>query len=91
MTTKRIHGTSNGYPITDAVIDRLVTEAEDGYDIALLKPRPGRKSIGLTAAEVVPVRLNPELKLAVEQRAAADKTTSSDIIRQALREFLNVA
>jgi Ribbon-helix-helix protein, copG family len=91
MTNERNYGTSNGHAITDADIERLVAEAERGYDLAKLKPRPGRKPMGSTAAEVVPVRLNPELKLAVELRAAADHTTSSEIIRQALREFLDVA
>jgi Ribbon-helix-helix protein, copG family len=91
MTNKRNYGMSNGHAITDADIERLAAEAERGYDLAKLKPRPGRKPMGSTAAEVVPVRLNPELKLAVELRAAADHTTSSEIIRQALREFLDVA
>ena len=91
MTSKRIHGTSNGHAIADEDIERLVAEAERGYDLTELKLRPGRKPMGSSAAEVVPVRLNPELKLAVEQRAAADHTTSSEIIRQALRQFLDVA
>jgi hypothetical protein len=91
VTQNRIHGTSNGHSISDSDIEQLAAEAERGYDLAKLKPRPGRKPIGSAAAEVVPVRLNPELKLAVEQRAAADHTTSSEIIRQALREFLDVA
>jgi predicted transcriptional regulator len=42
-------------------------------------------------AEVVPVRLDPELRAAVEARAAADDTTTSEIIREALRQFLRVA
>ena len=42
-------------------------------------------------AEVVPVR-DPELRAAVEARATADDTTTtSEIIREALRRFLHVA
>ena len=45
---------------------------------------------GLRPAEVVPVRLDPELRAAVEARATADDTTTSEIIREALRRFLHV-
>jgi hypothetical protein len=38
-----------------------------------------------------PERLDPELGAAVEARATADQTTTSDIIREALRRFLDVA
>lgn len=41
--------------------------------------------------EVVPVRINPELRAAIEARAEADHTTSSEIIREAIRRFLEVA
>ncbi len=47
--------------------------------------------LGSTPAEVVPVRLDPELKRAVETRAKAAETTVSEIIREALRRFLEVA
>ena len=47
--------------------------------------------MGSGAAEVVPVRLDPELRAAVEARATADGTTASEIIREALRRFLHVA
>lgn len=53
--------------------------------------RRGRPMIGDAPAEVVPVRLDPALKDAVEARAAADETTTSEIIREALRRFLEVA
>jgi predicted transcriptional regulator len=47
--------------------------------------------MGSGPAEVVPVRLDPELRAAVEARANADDTTTSEIIREALRRFLHVA
>jgi predicted transcriptional regulator len=39
----------------------------------------------------VPVRLDPELRAAVEARATAEQTSMSEIIREALRRFLKVA
>jgi predicted transcriptional regulator len=36
------------------------------------------------------VRLDPAIRRAVEARAEADHTTASDIIRQALKRFLDV-
>jgi hypothetical protein len=58
--------------------------------------RPARANVGPTPigsapAEVVPVRLDPGLRAAVEARAAAEQTTTSDVIREALRRFLDVA
>lgn len=47
--------------------------------------------MGSGPAEVVPVRLDPELRAAVEARATADDTTTSEVIREALRRFLHVA
>jgi predicted transcriptional regulator len=47
--------------------------------------------LGSAPAEVVPVRLDPELRAAIEARAEADDTNSSEIIRRALRAYLDVA
>jgi predicted transcriptional regulator len=47
--------------------------------------------MGSPPAEVVPVRLDPELRAAVEARASAEQTSTSEIIREALRRFLEVA
>jgi predicted transcriptional regulator len=47
--------------------------------------------MGSGPADVVPVRIDPELREAIEARAEADHTTTSEIIREALRRFLDVA
>ena len=47
--------------------------------------------LGSAPAEVVPVRLDPELKRAVETREKNAETTVSEIIREALRRLLEVA
>jgi len=89
--TKR-YRTKSGKVLTDADIQALADEAERGYDTEMLKSgRRGRPMLGTAPAEVVPVRLDPDLKEAVETRAAEDHTTTSEIIRQALRRFLDVA
>ena len=92
MTKKQpVVGTSRGTPLTDDDIQRLADEAEAGYDPSRLRPRGGRPLMGAAPAEVVPVRLDPELRAAVEARASAEQTSTSEIIREALRRFLEVA
>jgi hypothetical protein len=84
--------TTTGRVLTDSDVEALAEEAEQGYDVEELKARRrGRPMIGDAPAQVVPVRLDPALKAAVEARAASDETTTSEIIREALRRFLEVA
>lgn len=86
--------TKTGRTVTDADLDALATEVETtDYDIEDLKERrrPGRPAIGSGPAEVVPVRIDPELRKALEARAQADDTNTSAVIREALRKFLDVA
>lgn len=88
----KTYRTKTGKLLTDADIVSMADEAERGYDVEPLKARRrGRPMLGSAPAEVVPVRLDPDLKEAVEARAEADHTTASEIIRQALRRFLDVA
>ena len=51
----------------------------------------GCSGAGLAACQVVPVRIDPELKAAIDARAVADETTTSEVIREALRRYLEVA
>jgi len=86
------HRTKTGKVLTDADIEMLAAEVERDFDVASLKtPGRGRPTMGSAAAEVVPVRLDPELKKAVERRAERDDTTTSEIIREAIRSFLERA
>lgn len=59
--------------------------------VALKGRRRGRPGLGSAPAEVVPVRLDPELKDAVGARAEAEHLTTSEIIRRALHRYLDVA
>jgi hypothetical protein len=90
--TSRTYTTKTGRELTDADIEELADEAERGYDVDELKGRRrGRPMLGSAPAEVVPVRLDPELKQAIEDRARDDDTTVSALIREAIRRFLDVA
>ncbi|MGH8924542.1 MAG: ribbon-helix-helix protein, CopG family [Acidimicrobiia bacterium] len=93
MTEQKTHRTRTGRTLTDEEIDALATEvAETDYDVEALKTqRRGRPSMGSRPADVVPVRIDPELRAAIEARAEADHTTTSEIIREAIRRFLEVA
>lgn len=88
----KTYKTKTGKVLTDADIEALADEVERGYDVDALKSRRrGRPMLGSGPAAVVPVRLDPDLKEAVEARAEAEHTTTSEIIREALRRFLDVA
>jgi hypothetical protein len=92
MGEKRSHGrTKTGVELTDEVLERMADEAEEGLDIAKLRRRPGRPAMGSGPADSVPVRLDPELRKALDDRAAADNATASDVVREALRRYLEVS
>lgn len=93
MSEPKAHRTRTGRTLTEEEIDALSTEvAETDYDVETLKSRRrGRPSMGSGPADVVPVRIDPELRAAIEARAEADQTTTSEIIREAIRRFLDVA
>jgi CRISPR-associated endonuclease/helicase Cas3 len=85
------HGRSkSGVELTEDVLARMAAEAEAGLDVTKLRRR-GRPSMGSAPAEPFPVRLDPELRQAVDERAAADNTTPSDVIREALRRYLQAS
>ena len=95
MTEPRIYGhTRSGQPITDADIETLAAEAEAGYDVDQLiarRPKRGRPALGSSPASVESVRLDPELREELLERAQSEGTTTSEIIREALRRFLHAA
>jgi hypothetical protein len=84
-------GVSGGREVSQRDVQVMADEAEAGYDVKRLKRRGGRRRMGSAPAEVVPVRIDPELKAAIDARAAADDSSTSEVIREALRRFLEVA
>jgi Ribbon-helix-helix protein, copG family len=95
MTEERVYGhTRSGQPITDTDIQALAAEAEADYDVDRLierRHKRGRPALGSSPASVESVRLDPELRLELLQRARSEGTTTSEIIREALRRFLRAA
>ena len=92
MTDETSHGRSTaGVELTDEVLEDMAREAEAGLDVTRLRRRPGRPAMGSGPAETLPVRLEPELRQALDDRAAAEQTSASDVVRRALRQYLKVA
>jgi hypothetical protein len=94
MTTPRTtpYVTKTGRLLTDSNIESLADEVAGHIDVDALKPRRrGRPPLKSGPADVVPVRLDADLRAAVEARAKTDHTTTSDVIREALRRYLHVA
>jgi len=93
MTDPKTYRTRSGRTLTNEEIEAIAIEIEEtDYDVEVLKGRRrGRPPMGSGPAEVVPVRIDPDLKAAIEARAEAEHTTTSEIIRQAIRRFLDVA
>lgn len=91
--TKGKYVTATGRVLTDEDLDRMADEvANTDYDVEWLKTRRvGRPPIGSGPASVVPVRIDPELKAAIDARAEADECTTSELIREAIRRYLDVA
>ena len=85
--------TRSGRVLTGEELDALAAEVEKAdYDVEALKGRRrGRPAMGSAPADVVTVHLTRETRAAVEARAAAEGTTTREIIREVLRRFLEVA
>ena len=91
MAEKKTYGRSKaGIELTDEVLQRMAKEAENGLDVTRLRRRRGRPPMGSGPADTLPVRLDPELRKALDDRAAAEHTTASEVIREALRRYLKV-
>jgi len=83
-------GEVDGTPITEDVIAKMAANAEAGFPG--VKARPvGRPLMGARAARTRAVRLDPDLDEALLERAAADKETASEVMRDALRFYLAAA
>jgi predicted HicB family RNase H-like nuclease len=83
----------DGTPVTDADIEAMADQAEDGYDVdtILRRRRGGRPPLGSAAASVESVRLDPELKRALLIRAGQEHVSVSEVIRRAIGEYLRAS
>ncbi|CAM3934604.1 DEAD/DEAH box helicase family protein [Mycobacterium senriense] len=88
---EQTHEMKGGRVLTDADLEALANEAERGYDpaqFARSPGRPGRPRMGSAPAAVLPVRLHPDLDAAVKRRAAIERTSVSELVREAVRLYL---
>jgi hypothetical protein len=89
MADKEYGRTRAGKPITDELVDELAARAEEGFDVEeIVRRRGGRPAMGSAAAGVESVRLDPELSEALRDRATREGRTNSELIREALRQYL---
>lgn len=89
--TKRVE-TINGVPVTQAMIQAWADEAEADYTPEQLHaPRRGRPAMGQSPAVQFSVRLEKDLLDLVEQNAAQRHMTKSDVVREAVRQYLHAS
>ena len=90
--TKKDYGRTRSGPITDALVGRLSARAEEGFDVDdIIRRRGGRPPMGSAAASVESVRLDPELSHVFASGAEKEGRTNSDIIRDAIRRYLEAS
>lgn len=86
---EKIYGrTRSGLDITDELIERHVAEAEAGLDVSMLRRVRGRPRMGAAPAKSFPVRLDPELRQSLDDRAAQEDKPAAEVVREALRRYL---
>lgn len=92
MADKDYGRTRSGKPITEELIEELADKAEQGFDVdEIIRRRGGRPPMGAGAAAVESVRLDPELRNALRDRAEREGRSNSDVIRDALRRYLQAS
>ncbi|NMR28623.1 ribbon-helix-helix protein, CopG family [Crystallibacter degradans] len=80
--------TINGVPVSEEQIAQWAAEAEAGYDVDALKKRGrGRPGRGTEPSQVIALRLTSEELAAIDDRAAYEGKTRSEVIREALATF----
>lgn len=79
----------SGVVVTDLDIQRMADDvAKREFDLSKFTRLPGRPLMGKAVAEVVPVRIEPLIVKSIDRRARKEGTTRSDIIRQAINNYL---
>ena len=79
----------SGIVVNDSDIHRMAHDvATRDFDLSKFTRLPGRPLMGKAVAEVVPVRIEPSIVKSIDRRAKKEGTTRSDIIRQAITNYL---
>lgn len=83
--------TAAGDELSEEDIEALADEAERGYDLdKAIRVTVGRPSLGAEGVSPrIQVRVDPTLATALRARARREKRSVSDIVRTALREYLD--
>ena len=77
--------TIDGVPVSEQQIEAWSAEADAGYDVSELRKRGrGRPGRGAEPSQVVALRLTADELAQVDERAAREGKSRSDIIREAL-------
>ncbi len=81
--------TRSGRPLDAAELERLASQAEDGFDLAKWKPRRGRPSLTGPGEQSprVSVRLPEDVYRRVSDRAADEGKTISRVVRELLESY----
>jgi hypothetical protein len=91
MSKKAIR-TKTGRVLDQAALDKLTNEAQQGYDLNKVRPRPwvGRPKLGAGhgPSPRINVRLAPDVYRAVVLRARRDGRKVSEIAREAVEQFV---
>jgi hypothetical protein len=89
--TKKVE-TLDGVPVTEELIQAWADEAEAGYaPNQLHAPRRGRPLMGTAPAAQLSVRLEKELMDLVSRNAAERHVSKSDVVREAVRQYLQAS
>ena len=86
---QKIYRLKSGIVVNDSDIQRMADDvATRDFDLSKFTRLPGRPLMGKAVAEVVPVRIEPSIVKSIDRRAKKEGTTRSDIIRQAITNYL---
>ena len=77
-----------GESMDDDFWRRAEEKADAGLDPSRLRRQVGRPTLGADPAELTAVRLPPEIRRALDDRAAQEHTSASEVIRRALDLYL---
>jgi hypothetical protein len=76
--------------LTKQAIAPAAAEADRDRGATNVQPGGGGTGMGSPPAEALPIWLSPDVRRALEQQAAADKTTPSEIVEEVLRRYLEM-
>ncbi|MDA8359906.1 MAG: ribbon-helix-helix protein, CopG family [Actinomycetota bacterium] len=77
-----------GESMDDDFWRRAQETADAGLEPTRLRRRVGRPTLGEEPAGLTAVRLPPEVRRALDDRAAEEHTSTSEVIRRALEQYL---